>query len=75
VTVEFELNRDGSLRRRARVIQPRGYSADASMRAAADRAIRAVRDCDPFPLANDPVTEPHYEMWRQVTMTFSGVGE
>jgi len=70
VTVEFELNRNGTLNGQPRVTSPRNYSFDAPMRTAVDAAVRAVRACDPYPLPDDPVVGEHYEIWRSQVYTF-----
>lgn len=70
VTVQFDLNRNGTLRGEAIVISPRNYTFDPYMRVAVERALRAVRVCDPFPFADDPVVGEHYEIWRQTEFTF-----
>jgi hypothetical protein len=54
VTVEFELNRNGTLNGQPRVTNPRNYTYDPAMRAAAEAALRAVRQCDPYPFPDDP---------------------
>ena len=70
VTVQFDLNRNGTLRGDPVVINPRNYTFDPYMRVAVERALRAVRVCDPFPFADDPVVGEHYEIWRQTEFTF-----
>jgi hypothetical protein len=70
VTVEFEINRNGTLNGQPRVTAPRNYSFDAPMRTAVEAAVRAVRSCDPYPLPDDPVVGEHYEIWRTQVYTF-----
>jgi hypothetical protein len=70
VTVEFEINRNGTLNGQPRVTSPRNYSFDAPMRTAVEAAVRAVRSCDPYPLPDDPVVGEHYEIWRTQVYTF-----
>jgi hypothetical protein len=70
VTVEFEINRNGTLNGQPRVTSPRNYTFDAPMRTAVDAAVRAVRACDPYPLPDDPVVGEHYEIWRTQVYTF-----
>jgi hypothetical protein len=70
VTVEFDINRNGTLNGQPRVTNPRNYTFDPYMRAAADSALRAVRACDPFPFADDPVLGEHYELWRETEVVF-----
>ena len=66
VILEFDINRNGTLNGQPRVISPPpgSYSFDQPMRAAVDAAQRAVRVCDPYPFADDPVVGDHYEIWR-----------
>lgn len=71
VTVEFELNRNGTLNGQPRVTSPRNYTFDAPMRAAAEAALRAVRQCDPFPFPDDPIVGEHYAYWREIEMPFN----
>lgn len=60
VTVSFRLDADGNIIRTPRVIDSaRPVNSDRFIRAAADRAIRAVRNCEPFPLPPD-----QYDLWR-----------
>jgi hypothetical protein len=73
VTVEFEINRNGTLNGQPRVTNPRNYSFDAPMRTAVDAAVRAIRACDPYPLPDDPVVGDHYEIWRTQVYTFRPV--
>lgn len=70
VTVEFEINRNGTLNGQPQVTNPRNYSFDAPMRTAVEAAVRAVRACDPYPLPDDPVVGEHYEIWRRQVYTF-----
>ncbi len=70
VTVEFEINRNGTLSGQPRVTSPRNYSFDAPMRTAVDAAVRAVRACDPYPLPDDAVVGEHYDIWRTQVYTF-----
>ncbi|MEQ1619502.1 MAG: hypothetical protein ABL883_14300 [Terricaulis sp.] len=71
VTVEFDLNRNGSLNGQPRVTSPRNYTFDPYMRAAAEAALRAVRQCDPFPFPDDAVLREHYDAWRSPEIVFS----
>lgn len=70
VRIRFELNEDGTLRGEPRVTQPYNYSFDADYRIAAERAVRAVRTCAPYPFHEDPIVRDHYEAWRDIEMTF-----
>lgn len=70
VTVQFSLNRNGTLNGQPRVISPTNYTFDAPMRTAVEAALRAVRMCDPYPFADDPVVGDHYEVWRDTEYTF-----
>jgi hypothetical protein len=70
VTVQFDLNRNGTLQGQPRVISPSNYTFNPYMRTAAEAALRAVRACDPFPFADDPVVGDRYDLWRQMEYTF-----
>lgn len=70
VTVEFELNRNDTLNGQPRVTSPRNYTFDPHMRTAAEYALRAVRQCDPYPYPDDPVLAEHYQLWRETTVVF-----
>jgi len=70
VTVQFSLNRNGTLNGQPRVVSPANYTFDAPMRTAVEAALRAVRTCDPYPFADDPVVGDHYEVWRDTEYTF-----
>ena len=70
VTVEFTLNRNGTLNGQPRVTSPRNYTFDPAMRTAAEAALRAVRQCDPYPFPDDPVVGEHYDIWRETEFTF-----
>lgn len=70
VTVQFELNEDGTLRGRPRVIEPQVFRFDRPMRRAVDQALSAVRRCSPYPFPADPVAAEHYERWREMEFTF-----
>lgn len=70
VTVEFDINRNGTLNGQPRVVSPRNYTFDPAMRTAVDAAVRAVRVCDPYPFPDDPVVGEHYEIWRETEFTF-----
>lgn len=71
VRVEFDLNRNGTLNGQPRVVSPRNYTFDPEMRVAVEAALRAVRTCDPYPFADDPVVGDHYEIWREIDFTFT----
>ncbi len=70
ITVQFQLNRHGGLEGQPRVTAPNNYGFDPAMRTAAEAALRAVRQCDPFPFADDPVVGDHYEQWRSMEYVF-----
>lgn len=70
VTVEFELNRNGTLNGQPRITNPRNYTFDPAMRTAAEAALRAVRACDPYPFPDDPAVGEHYQTWDQLEFTF-----
>ncbi len=67
VIVEFDLDRQGHVRGAPRVVSPSTFGATGELRAAIDNAVRAVRACDPYPFADDPLTADHYDLWRQIT--------
>ncbi|MGH6949529.1 MAG: hypothetical protein ACREH4_01540 [Vitreimonas sp.] len=73
VTITFRLNRDGSLSGQPRVTNPppAAYTFDPEMRQAVDRALRAVRTCDPYDrLPQDPIVGEHFDIWRDQEVTF-----
>ncbi len=70
VTVEFDINRNGTLNGQPRVLSPRNYTFDPAMRTAVESAVRAVRVCDPYPFPDDPVVGEHYDIWRRTEFTF-----
>lgn len=72
VTIEFDINRNGTLNGQPRVTNPRpgSYTYDQAMRTAVDAALRAVRTCDPYPFPDDPVVGEHYDIWRETEFTF-----
>jgi hypothetical protein len=70
VTIQFDLNRNGTLDGQPRVLSPRNYTFDPHMRRAVEEALRAVRLCDPYPFADDPVVGEHYDLWREMEYTF-----
>ncbi len=70
VTLEIEFDRNGRVRGQPRLISPTSVMGDPEMRVAVDYAMRAVRQCDPFPFPDDPLLAEHYDLWRQVTWTF-----
>jgi hypothetical protein len=70
VRVEFDLNRNGTLNGQPRVVSPSNYTFDPPMRTAVEAAVRAVRQCDPYPFPDDPIVGDHYEVWRTQIYTF-----
>jgi hypothetical protein len=70
VTVQFDLNRNGTLSGQPTVTNPRNYTFDPAMRTAAEAALRAVRTCDFSFFSDDPVVGEHYEIWRHTEFTF-----
>jgi hypothetical protein len=70
VTVEFSLNRNGTLNGQPRVVSPTSYTFDPYMRRAVQEAVRAVRAGDPYPFPDDPIVGEHYELWRDQVYTF-----
>ena len=60
VTVQFRIDAKGFLLGQPRVIKSaRPINSDPYMRAAAERAVRAISNCQPFPLA-----DRDYDLWR-----------
>jgi hypothetical protein len=70
VTLEFDLNRNGTLNGQPRVTSPSNYTFDPPMRTAVEAALRAVRQCDPYPFPDDPVVGEHFETWARLTFIF-----
>jgi hypothetical protein len=71
VTVEFQLDRNGRLSGQPRVVSPTNYTFDPLMGEAVNRALRAVRVCDPYEfLPNDPSVGEYFEVWRSQEVTF-----
>jgi hypothetical protein len=70
VTLRFALNEDGSLRGQPRVVEPRAHMFDRTMRTAIERAIRAVRQCSPYPFAADPMLTSRYDVWDEFELVF-----
>lgn len=67
VVIEFDLDRTAHIRGQPRLVYPNAIAPDRTLRAAIDNAMSAVRACDPYPFADDPLTSDHYELWRQIT--------
>lgn len=66
VTVKVTLNLDGSLRDEVELVKPRRAPiGDRFMQVAIDRALRAVRTCQPYRL---PVDD--YEDWEEIVLNF-----
>lgn len=71
VVVGIRLNRDGSLNGQPRVVSPTNYTFDPLMTEAVNRALRAVRTCDPINrLPEDPIVGEAYDLWREQEVTF-----
>ncbi|MBC7767890.1 MAG: cell envelope integrity protein TolA [Phycisphaerales bacterium] len=71
VVVAIRLNRDGSLNGQPRVVSPTNYTFDPLMNEAVNRALRAVRTCDPLDrLPEDPIVGEAYDLWRDQEVTF-----
>lgn len=70
VTVRISINRHGGLEGQPELVSPTSSGGDPELRAAIDNALRAVRLCDPFPMADDPAAAQHYELWRRMEYTF-----
>ena len=67
VPIELTLNRDGTLAQPPRIVNQGQYlnSPNPFLRVAAERALRAAVECEPYPLPVD-----QYNEWRQITATF-----
>lgn len=70
VVLEIDFDRNGRMRGQPRVVQPTSVMGDPEMRVAVDYALRAMRQCDPFPFPDDPLLADHYDIWREMTYTF-----
>jgi hypothetical protein len=71
VTVEVQLDRNGRLVGQPRVISPSNYTFDPLMNEAVNRALRAVRVCDPYEfLPSDPAVGEHFDIWRRQEVRF-----
>ncbi|MEO0466945.1 MAG: hypothetical protein AAF216_10400 [Pseudomonadota bacterium] len=67
VTVRIVLNRDGTLKEDARLVNPaRPPIGDRAMGVAIDRALRAVRTCAPYRLPEE--AQDNYDDWDEVTL-------
>src|SRR5690606_30889197 len=72
VVVAIRLNRDGSLNGQPRVVSPANYTFDPLMNEAVNRALRAVRTCEPIDrLPQDPIVGEAYDLWRDQEVTFA----
>lgn len=63
VRIKFSLKRDGTLLSVPTITNP---SSNAAFQAAADRAMRAIRLCQPFELPADK-----YNVWRDIILNFN----
>ncbi len=71
VVLSVRLNRDGSLNGQPRVLRPTNYTFDPLMNEAVNRALRAVRTCEPIErLPSDPIVGEHFDLWRDQEVTF-----
>lgn len=72
LVVELQINLDaqGRLDGRPRVLRPTSVAGDPELRVAVDRAIRAAFQCNPYPFPDDPVVGEHYDFWRENTYVF-----
>ncbi len=67
VTIEMTLNRDGTLKRDARLVTPsRPPIGDRPMQVAIERALRAARKCAPYRLPEEALD--YYEDWDEVIL-------
>lgn len=70
VVLQFRLDPRGRLDGNPRVLSPRSVAGDPELRVAVERAIRAVRDCSPFPFPDDALVGEHYDFWRENVYRF-----
>lgn len=67
VTIRMTLNRDGTLKRDAKLINPsRPPIGDRPMQVAIERALRAARKCAPYRLPEEALD--YYQDWDEVTL-------
>lgn len=70
VVIEFDLNRNGTLNGQPRVVSPTNYTFNQYTRRVVQDALRAIRQCDPYPFPDDPIVGEHYDLWRRQVYTF-----
>jgi hypothetical protein len=70
VTVRVRLDARGRVQGSPQLVSPSGILADATQRAAADAAIRAILACDPYPFPNYAWAAEHYDVWRDMVFDF-----
>lgn len=71
VVLAVRLNRDGSLNGQPRVVSPTNYTFDPLMNEAVNRALRAVRTCEPVErLPADPIVGDRFDLWRDQEVVF-----
>ncbi|MBI1187130.1 MAG: hypothetical protein GC206_07345 [Alphaproteobacteria bacterium] len=70
VVLQFRLDPRGRLDGNPRVLSPRSVAGDPELRVAVERAVRAVRDCSPFPFPDDALVGEHYDFWRENVYRF-----
>lgn len=63
------LNEDGSLLGQPNFVRIQ-FGSRREKELAVRRALEAILQCAPFPLAADPALGEHYEMWRQIELVF-----
>lgn len=67
VTIRMTLNRDGTLKRDAKLVDPaRPPIGDRPMQVAIERALRAARKCAPYRLPEEALE--YYDDWDEVTL-------
>lgn len=70
VSAEFNLNRDGTLATEPTISVEGGDETNPIVRDAMESARRAVINCAPYPISNDPELASHYEIWREMSLVF-----
>jgi hypothetical protein len=70
VTVRVRLDARGRVQGVPQLVSPGTAFADATQRAAADAAVRAIHACDPYPFPNYAWAAEHYDVWRDMEFIF-----
>jgi len=71
VVLQFRLDPRGRLDGSPRVLRPRSVAGDPELRTAVERAVRAARDCSPYPFPDDALVGEHYDFWRENIYRFT----